>query len=242
MSPTPWSSASPAGSTPASDVATFLFLWQLLEGNTACSHLVRISHLDFTESASCRARGRLPLGFCHDLQNEVTGRCFTAEPLRPQERWHGHDVSFLDGSSFSMPDTPELQAEFGQPTGQANGCGFPTAHLLVCCSARTGYLCKVLAPPQRTHDLAQVALLHPALPAHAVAVGDRAFCSYAHLALCRQRRLHGLFRAHQKTIIDFRPGRAYAPPGLLTRTAGMLSGAEEDHQGGWGQTAGTWRA
>src|SRR6185312_13966057 len=44
-------------------VTTFLFLKQILEGNTACAHLVRISHLDFTESAYCKARGRLPFGF-----------------------------------------------------------------------------------------------------------------------------------------------------------------------------------
>jgi hypothetical protein len=36
----------------------------------------------------------------------------------------------LDGSSFSMPDTDELRDHFGQPGGQAKGCGFPTAHWL----------------------------------------------------------------------------------------------------------------
>jgi len=34
-----------------------------------------------------------------------------------------------------MPDTPELQASFGQPSGQKKGCGFPTATLLVLCDA-----------------------------------------------------------------------------------------------------------
>jgi hypothetical protein len=200
-------------------VTTHLFLKQILEGNTACGHLIRISHLDFSEGAYCRARARLSFSFLHALQNQVTRRCFSTEPLRPEERWHGHDVYFLDGSSFSMPDTPELQAEFGQPAGQTPGCGFPTAHLLVCCQARTGYLRKVLAAPQRTHDMSRAALMHPGLPTNAVVSGDRAFCSYAHLALCRQRHLHGLFRAHQKTIIDFRPGRPYAPPGMSDKAA-----------------------
>jgi hypothetical protein len=200
-------------------VTTHLFLKQILQGNTPAGHLIRISHLDFTEAAYCRARARLSFGFLLDLQNQVTGRCFRAEPLGPEERWHGHDVSMVDGSSFSMPDTDELRTEFGQPSGQAPGCGFPTAHLLVCCQARSGYIRKVLAAPHRTHDRARVALMHPALTANAVIVGDRAFCSYAHLALCRQRRLQGLFRAHQKTIIDFRPGRPYAPAGMSGRAA-----------------------
>src|SRR5262249_27921780 len=37
--------------------------------------------------------------------------------------------------------------------------------------------------------------------------------TYAQRALCRRRGLHGLFRAHQCLLIDFRPRRPYAPPG-----------------------------
>jgi hypothetical protein len=37
-------------------------------------------------------------------------------------------------------------------------------------------------------------------------LGDRAFGSYAHLALCRRRGLHAVFRAHQRRAIDFGPG------------------------------------
>jgi hypothetical protein len=44
-------------------------------------------------------------------------------------------------------------------------------------------------------------------------VGDRAFCSYAHLALLQQRRADGLFRAHQRQIISFQPRRAHVPAG-----------------------------
>src|SRR5215813_5609626 len=59
---------------------THLFLKQILEGNTACGHLIRISHLDFSDAAYCRARARLSFGFLHALQNEVTGSCVSAEP------------------------------------------------------------------------------------------------------------------------------------------------------------------
>ncbi len=43
--------------------------------------------------------------------------------------WLGHRTWLLDGSSCSMPDTPQLQAAFGQSGQQKAGCGFPTAHL-----------------------------------------------------------------------------------------------------------------
>jgi IS4 transposase len=46
-----------------------------------------------------------------------------------------------------------------------------------------------------------------------VLVGDRGFCSFAHLALLLQRGVHGLLRVHQRTIVDFTPHRPHAEPG-----------------------------
>jgi hypothetical protein len=193
-------------------VTTYLFLQQILHGNTAVGNLRHLSGLDFTDSAYCQARARLPLAFFRRLQRAVTGTCRTAAAADPAARWHGHRLFLLDGSSFSMPDTPELQEAFGQSGAQAPGCGFPTAHLLVLFDAPTGFLLKALPAPLRTHDLSRVALLHPALQAGDRLLGDRAFCSYAHLALLRQRKVQGLFRAHQKLLIDFRPHRRHVHP------------------------------
>jgi Transposase DDE domain len=200
-------------------VTAFLFLKQVLHGNTACSNLRHLAGLEFSAAAYCRARRRLPFGFFHRLQNAVTQECFDADPLQADERWHGHEVYLIDGSSFSMPDTPDLQEAFGQPGRQTPGCGFPVAHMLLSCQLATGYIRKVLAAPLRTHDLSQVPFLHPALPANAVLAGDRALCSFAHLALCRQGGRHGLFRAHQKLIVDFRCRRRYAPPRMSPKAA-----------------------
>lgn len=43
-------------------------------------------------------------------------------------------------------------------------------------------------------------------------VADRAFCSFAHLALLWQLGVHGLLRIHQRTIVDFTPGRPHVEP------------------------------
>jgi hypothetical protein len=194
-------------------VTTHLFLQQVLHGNTAVAHLRRLSGLDFTDSAYCQARARLPLALLERLQQAVTADLTQEGADQPETRWRGHRAFFLDGSSFSMPDTPQLQAHFGQPSGQAAGCGFPVAHLMVLFDARRGYLRKACARPLHTHDMSQAAALHAELRPGDVLVGDRAFGSYAHLALCQQRGLHGLFRAHQRQIVSFRPGRAHVPPG-----------------------------
>jgi hypothetical protein len=194
-------------------VTTYLLLQQVVHGNPAVGELHRHSRLDFTESAYRQARRRLPTAALRALQRAVAGRAHAALDDDPNSRWKGHRVYLLDGSSFSMPDTAELREAFGQPGGQATGCGFPVAHLLVQFDVHAGYLLKAVPAPYRTHDLAQAATAHKDLRPGDLLVGDRAFASYAHLALCRRRGLHGLFRAHQKQLIDSRPHRRYAPPG-----------------------------
>lgn len=188
-----------------------LFVLQILHGNTACSALPHLAKKRFTASAYCQARARLPLKIFQKLLKQV-GQAL--ERVTDQaERWRGHRVFLLDGSAFSMPDTPELQKEFGQPGVQKPGCGFPVAHLLLLYHAGTGLLRQVLAAPLRTHDMSQVAALHPELAAGDVLVGDRAFCSFAHLALIFRRKLHAVFRIHQRQLVDFRPHRAHQVPG-----------------------------
>jgi Transposase DDE domain len=193
-------------------VTTYLFLRQILHGNTAVGELRHLAGFDFTDSAYCQARARLPLAFFRRLQRAVTGSCLT-DDASGTERWHGHRTFLMDGSSFSMPDTEELREVFGQPTGQAAGCGFPTAHLLTLFDAQSGLLLKTVVAPWNTHDLRHVPALHETVQPGDLVVGDRAFGSYAHLALCRRHRLHGLFRAHQRTLIDFRVRRRHLPPG-----------------------------
>jgi hypothetical protein len=194
-------------------ITTHLFLQQVLHGNVAIGERRRRTGLDFTDAGYCQARARLPRPLLERLQQAVTGQLEATTEGAAAERWHGHRVFFLDGSSFSMPDTPELQAHFGQPGGQATGCGYPVAHLMTRFDAATGYLLQTAALPLRSHDLSGVAAMHADLCPGEVLVGDRAFGSYAPLALCQRRGVHGLFRAHQKQIVCFRPHRAMAQKG-----------------------------
>lgn len=180
------------------------FLTQVLHGNTACTHTVRLAGLNCSAEAYCQSRARLPLAVYERLltQTSQAAVCSSSLPL-----WHGHRTFLVDGSSFSMADTPELQAHFGQPGGQRAGCGFPVAHWLTMFNAASGLLVKQLAAPLRKHDMSQVARLHPELREGDVLVGDTAFASYAHLALLSQRKLHGVFRVHQRILVSFRKDR-----------------------------------
>lgn len=186
------------------------FLLQVLHGNTACDHVPHLMGGRFTGEAYAQARIRLPLELFDQLLTLVCralGSCHDEAA-----RWLGQRVWFLDGSGCSMPDTPELQKEFGQPGNQRKGCGFPVAHLLTLFHAGTGMLQKILVAPLRTHDLAQTWMTHSELKPGDVLVADRGFCSFAHLAQLVQAGLHGVLRLHQKMIVDFHIGRMHMPP------------------------------
>jgi hypothetical protein len=62
--------------------------------------------------------------------------------------------------------------------------------------------------------------LHPQLQAGDVAVGDRAFCSYAHVASLQQRDMHVVFRLHQHLKADF--GRRSIRPQRERQTFGFV--------------------
>jgi len=188
-----------------------MFFLQILYGNVACEFVPHLAGKDVTGSAYCTARGRLPLAALQTLLARCTAKM--ASSVRDTGLWLGHRLFLLDGSSFSMPDTDELREHFGQPGGQAAGCGFPTAHWLALVHFGSGLFQKVITAPLRTHDINGVARLHPELAAGDVALGDRAFGTFAHVALLLLQGLHGIFRAHQKLIVDFRPDRPYAVPG-----------------------------
>ena len=153
---------------------------------------------------------RLPLRVVQELLRTVSHRLQDG-PLE-EGRWFGHRTFWVDGSSVSMPDTPELHDHFGQPGCQQPGCGFPVAHLMALFHAGTGLVLDVLAAPLRTQDLSQVVALHPALQPGDVLVADRGFCSSAHMALLVQGGVHVVFRVHQKLMVDFTPGRPHVSP------------------------------
>jgi hypothetical protein len=83
-------------------------------------------------------------------------------------------------------------------------------HILALFHATTGFLLNVVGAPLRTHDMSRVGQVHPDLADGDVLVGDRGFCSFTHLALLAARGIFGVFRVHQKQIVDFRPRRRRA--------------------------------
>jgi hypothetical protein len=183
------------------------------------THVSLLAGRAFSDAAFCMARARLPLAvFRAVLRDLVRAVIPDTEAIG---RWRGHRTFLVDGSSFSMPDTPALRAHFGRPGNQRRGCGFPVAHLLALFHAGTGLLLEVAAAPLRTHDLSGLGGVLGLLAAGDILVADRGFCSFASLALLLGRGAHAVFRVHQRQIVDFAPGRAHARPRQKGAPKGM---------------------
>jgi len=198
---------------PATTVA--LFVQQVLHGNAPCSevrHLAAAGAASFTPQAYCDARARLPLTVYEALLADVCER-LAPRTWRREHLWHGHRTFHVDGSTFSMPDTPELREAFGMPPSQRPGCGFPMAHLLVLFSAATGMLIGAWASPLRAGDLAETPAAHRRLDEGDVLIGDDTFSGYAHLAGLVSQGLHGLFPVHHLRIVSFAKGRPHNATG-----------------------------
>jgi len=184
-----------------------MFLLQILFGNVACNFVPHLARICVTGSAYCDARARLPLAALQSLLTRCTQQM--AKAAAGTGRWLGHRLLLIDGSGFSMPDTPELGDYFGHSGNQQRGCGFPTARWLALMHFGSGLIEKVIATPLNSHDLSRVSQLHPEMERGDVLLGDRAYSSFAHLALLVSRGLHGIFRAHQHLIVDFMPHRPH---------------------------------
>lgn len=183
------------------------FARQILGGNLSMPELCRLAGSLFTPEAYCTARGRLPLELLRGLLTRV---CALGErPVRAAAEmlWKGHRLWHMDGSTFSMPDTPELQKTFGQPGSQRKACGFPVAHILCLFDAATGLIQDCILSPLRTHDMAKASLLHPLMRVGDILIADRAFESFVHGALLLAQGLHLIFPIHQARKMDFRRGQ-----------------------------------
>lgn len=216
-----------------------LFFVQVAPGKTACTHRRHLPTLDVTASAYCQARTRLPLEVFTRLLWAV-GDAVHHQPL-DEGRWVGQRTCWAAGSSWSMPDTPELPEHVGQPGGQQPGWGFPVAPLRVLLQAGTGMALRLLRAPLRTHDLSQAGQLHPALHAGDVLVADRGLGSYAPLARLVPGGGHAVVRMHQQQLVDCTPGRPHREPRQrspkgptgLPRSRGVRQLGQQDHVVDW---------
>jgi hypothetical protein len=158
-------------------------------------------------SAYCQARKHVPESVYRHALRTVGQRLQTK--VGDAYRWCGRRVWVVDGSHCSMPDTPELQAAFGQAPGQKPGCGFPVAKLVAMFCWASGAVLDVAIGAYRSNELSLWRQLWDQLQAGDVVLGDRFFGAYGELAQLVARGCEGVFRlwGARASKLDLRRGR-----------------------------------
>jgi len=191
------------------DTVARLAAWRVAQGFNACSA---------DTGAYCAARDGLPEDVCHELVRR-TGRELEAQA--PQEwLWLGRHVRVVDGTTFTMPDTPANQAEYPQQKTQKPGCGFPIARAVVVFSLSVGVVLEAAISKyegKQTGENSLFRTLYDVLKPGDVALADRYFAGWFDLALPRQRSVDVVVRKHQLRATDFRKGQRLGHDDQLVR-------------------------
>lgn len=214
--------------TPA--VTVWVFLSQCLSADHSCREAVArlaawrmtqgLSPCSLETSAYCAARDALPEAACRELVRR-TGR--ELEQQASQEwRWRGRRVCVVDGSTVTMPDTPENQAEYPQTQAQVPGCGLPIARVLVVFSLAVGVVIEAAIGQYKGKQTGENSLfrtLHNTLSAGDVVLADRCYSGWFDVALLAQRAIDVVVRKHQLRATDFRTGKRLGKEDHLVQLA-----------------------
>jgi hypothetical protein len=156
----------------------------------------------------CKARRRLPETLLPRLVREIAERI--GERVSDAWLFHGRRVILVDGSAVSMPDTPENQAAYPQPSIQKAGCGFPVARVVVLIALATGAVLDAAigrCTGKLTGEGALLRGLHGRLRRDDIVLADRYYCSYFEVALLQAQGVDLVTRLNKGRPVDFGRGR-----------------------------------
>lgn len=201
-----------------------MFLSQALNADRSCQNAVDdwfmsrqstgLSQVSTNTSAYCRARQRLPIEMVRELVRH-SGKQLT-EHLPKQWKWKGRHVKMVDGTTLSMPDTPQNQAVYPQPNTQQPGVGFPLCRLVGILNLSGGAVMDVAFGPCEGKGSSEQGLLRSLLDnlnKGDVLLGDAFFPSYFLLWALQSMGIDCLCEqmGGRKRSTDFRKGKSLGP-------------------------------
>ena len=187
----------------------WLFLGQAMDAGGSCHEAVarfrarlgeRGRGLSTSSAAYCKARKRLPEDALEQIRAEVAGKTRElagAEALL----WRGRRVKAVDGSSVSMPDTAENQAQWPQPSAQKPGCGFPVMRLAVLFCVASGAVIDCARSALGTGERTLFRRLWHALEKGDIVLADRGFCCFSDYWQLEQRGVDCVMRKNTKVCV-----------------------------------------
>lgn len=198
-------------------VTLSMFMRQALNEDGSCQRAVNhwaaqravegLSPQSVRTGGYCKARGRLPLTLIQALSQKLAERL--SERVPKGWRWQGRRVKLLDGTGLSMPDTPENQAVFPQPSSQTPGVGFPAARLVGVVCLATGGVLKAGVGPLEGKGSGELSLargLRAAFCPGDIALADALYANYFFIAALQALGVDGVFEQNGSRLTDFRRG------------------------------------
>lgn len=196
-----------------------MFMAQVLSADRSCQNAVnqaavmRASHglvpLSPHTGGYCRARQRLPVELPRELSRHSAK--LLEQHLPESCAWKGRGVKMVDGTTVSMPDTPENQKTYPQSNTQAQGIGFPICRMVGMVSLGSGAVIDVAYGPCEGKGSDETTLLrdlmHNLQPGD-IELADALYPSYFHLCDLKRRGVDGLFEQHgsRRRSTDYRRG------------------------------------
>jgi hypothetical protein len=200
-------------------VTLWVFLGQVLSADHSCRAAVArlIAHLvsrgekpcSAQTGAYCQARERLPEKFFSDVACSV-GRALDAK-VEQRWLWKGRRVYLYDGTTVTMPDTPENQQEYPQVYNQKPGLGFPIARVgaiisLACGAVLNLGVCRYAGKGQG--EVSLLRKLWDILCPGDILLTDCLLANWTNIVLLQKRGIElvsRLNKAHRRA--DFRRGK-----------------------------------
>lgn len=174
-----------------------------------CAEIPELAGKTVNSGRMTEGRGRVPVGMLREVRQKLAEK-------GDQERgdigqWKGRRVLWLDGSTFSMPDEPELREHFGAPTNQHGEAPFPVGRIVNLGVAASRMLIGSAQGPYETseHELAR--RIVGEVQAGDVVVDDRNFASAEWLALVKLRGADVMTRRHSRLKIKLHKRRKVGP-------------------------------
>jgi hypothetical protein len=210
-------------------VTLWVFLSQVLSADHSCRAAVArlVAHrvargrkpCSARTGAYCQARARLPERFFSGVACAV-GRALD-DKAKPAWLWQGRRVYLFDGTTVSMPDTPENQAAYPQVYNQKPGLGFPIARLGAIISLSCGAILHLGVCQYAGKGQGEVSLLRALwdiLRPRDILLADRLQANWTNILLLQGRGIEfvgRLNKAHRTA--DFRRGKRLGQHDHLVR-------------------------
>ncbi|NRB42388.1 MAG: IS4 family transposase [Pseudomonadales bacterium] len=199
--------------------ALSMFIKQALNFDRSCANAVNEFIIDNinvlpkniskSTGSYCRSRKKLPLALIKELVQH------TGAAIKEKTPHHNNikgGIYLVDGTTFSLPDTIENQAEYPQQSTQKAGLGFPICRALGIFCLESGAVINAKMAAYKGKGANEHSMLRAILDTFKkgdLVIGDALYSSYWILAYLKMHGINGIFQqgGGRAKKTDFRTGK-----------------------------------